>query len=677
MPKVPQVRPKEFNGPQIPNIRTVDVSILEQSSARMARSFQNMDGTALNAAGTAVHMSKRSNDRKDTDALKDAQADWDIARDRADLGYTDEGGQAVKGIRDYSVEDPARTDAWKKTVTDWRDNPESPYTKLSPRARQEFDRFFSVETNRLFDLASRHDTMIQDERRKQTDIAGLAAAERGVQAYVYNEDLFNPAAEDLADRAARLKAGRMIVNPEETDPAKLQFRDDIKNADGTVSGNTRTVFQAARAETLDKVRHTRAVTLADGAGTAEHEGTAAARMEMATQAAETLPPALKTDALSALEAAKGKRLQGMLGLARTQRDLDAQEQLVVAAETAAKTYNAGGKLLGAVTEEATGIRAAAQRMENHTALAMLAEGKPYDPDGNVRKQAAMSWAKPKFEAMQRAATSRTLSGQEEFIGSMIGAGAWFDSDGSIRAVSLDDRRELLRAQMAAGNIRLPDYQQQKAKLDKIELSGQKDRYERIASDVCAALGEEIKTLWTDSGTVLKEKEDPSKRIGHYQFNETQIKDIPVTEKVGEKTFPVSGGFTRVPIFKATGRTTQQTTVIRHKRDILARDVPKMIDLLVAAKSADGLMVDLDGNPRTPSVKMDANAYYASLLKDIKNRVLAVDLDSQAAGIFAAVSMRDRDRKGLEALAVTKNVKLNLPPAETAADKLNTEDDNEY
>jgi hypothetical protein len=655
----------------------LDTSDIRRGNQAIANSLSDLNNAGANIVGAALHIKAKVQARKDDDALKDAQADWDIARDRADLGYTDEKGQAVKGIRDYSVEDPARTDAWKKTVTDWRDNPESPYTKLSPRARQEFDRFFSVETNRLFDLASRHDTMIQDERRKQTDIAGLAAAERGVQAYVYNEDLFNPAAEDLADRSARLKAGRMIVNPEETDPAKLQFRDDIKNADGTVSGNTRTVFQAARAETLDKVRHTRAITLADGAGTAEHEGTAAARMDLASKAAETLPPALKTDALSALEAAKGKRLQGMLGLARTQQDLDAQEQLVAAAETAAKTYNAGGKLLGAVTEEANGIRAAAQRMENHTALAALAEGKPYDPESNTRKQAAMSWAKPKFEAMQRAATSRTLSGQEEFIGSMIGAGAWFDSDGSIRAVSLDERRELLRAQMAAGNIRLPDYQQQKARLDKIELSGQKDRYERIAADVCTALGTEIKTVWSDSGTVLKEKEDPSKWIGHYQFNETQIKDIPVTEKVGEKLMPIGGGFTSVPVLRETGRTTEQTTVIRHKRDILARDIPKMIDLLVAAKSADGLMVDLDGNPRTPSVKMNATDYYASLLKDIKNRVLAVDLDSQAAGIFAAVSLRDRERKALEAVAVSRNAKLSLPPAETAADKQNTEDSYDY
>jgi hypothetical protein len=518
-----------------------------------------------------------------------------------------------------------------------------------------------------------------DEARRQTDVAGLAAAERGVQTYAYDDDLFITASEDFADRAARLKAGQMIVNPLEADSSKLQFKDDEKNADGTVSGNTRTRFQAARAETLDKVRHTRAITLADGAGTAEHEGTAAARMDLASKAAETLPPALKTDALSALEAAKGKRLQGMLGLARTQQDLDAQEQLVAAAETAAKTYKAGGKLLGAVTEEATGIRAAAQRMENHTALAMLAEGKPYDPESNARKQAAMSWAKPKFEAMQRAATSRTLSGQEEFIGSMLGVGAWFDSDGSIRAVSLDDRRELLRAQLAAGNIRLPDYQQQKAKLDKIELSGKRDRYERIAADVCTALGTEIKTVWSDSGTVLKEKEDPSKWVGHYQFNETQIKDIPVTEKVGEKTFPIAGGFTTVPVLRETGRTTAQTTVIRHKRDILARDVPKMIDLLVAAKSADGLMVDLDNNPKTPSVKMDATAYYASLLKDIKNRVMSVDIDSQAAGVFAAISLRDRNRKALEAVAVSKNAKLSLPPAETAADKLNTEDpnDNDY
>jgi len=414
--------------------------------------------------------------------------------------------------------------------------------------------------------------------------------------------------------------------------------------------------------------------LAAKAQTAASETNAAEWIAMASKAAEvTLPPALKADALSGLEGIKGQRLQALFGLARNERNLDKQEQLVAITETAAQNFNAGGKLLGSVADEANAIRAHAQKTEKEFAYEALATGRPYDPKNNERMEKALRWAKPTFEARQRTALSRQLSDQEHFIGAMTGAGAWFDKDGKITALSVDDRRSILRTQLADGNIRTPAYETAISKLDKIEQSGKKQLYERVSADVCVALGKEIKTAWKDGTAVLGDKEDPTKWIAHLGFDDPQTQLVP--ERVPDNR--PRGDINFSDGKRETGRMVEQTSVIRQKRDVLARDIPKMIDLLMAADSADGLMVDLDDNPKTPAVKMDARAYKASLLTDIKKRLTAIDIDKQARGIFAAVSRRDRDRKITEAAAVSKNARLMLPTNDTAPATQDTEDTYDY
>ena len=57
--------------------------------------------------------------------------------------------------------------------------------------------------------------------------------------------------------------------------------------------------------------------------------------------------------------------------------------------------------------------------------------------------------------------------------------------------------------------------------------------------------------------------------------------------------------------RRTGRMVERVSTVRRKRELLSADVAKVIDLLMSADDADGLMADLDGNPATPSERLDA------------------------------------------------------------------------
>jgi hypothetical protein len=345
----------------------------------------------------------------------------------------------------------------------------------------------------------------------------------------------------------------------------------------------------------------------------------------------------------------------MLGHARAEPDLDKRERLAQIAEDAAKAYGAGGKLLGAVTEEANRIRAGAQEAENRLALAALAEGRDYEPGDNPRKAAALAFAKPQYEKLAAQAHRKAQDGNALFIGSMVGAGVWADPEGNIRPVTLDESRGLLVAQLEAGNIGLTHYHTQKARLDKIEASGKKARYERAAAEVSDALGEDIKTLWSpDGGSRLAAGEDPERKLGRITIAETEKKLVPEFETVdrgyvGGVDF--GGGPSRVR--RKTGRMVERERTVTRKRELLARDVPKLIDLLVAADDADGLMADLDGNPATPDERLDARRYKLRLLADLKARQFAVDLDAQSMAIHDALARRRSERAFNEAQAILR------------------------
>ena len=657
MPTVPTVRQDDWNGVQIPTVMSADSAPLARGGQALARGLADTGQAAAHIAG----IMERVRERKIQDEVTALVDSWRAAQIRTwDGGPGDgPGAEPVRGVKDWGEGDGSATDAMRAAWQTWRDDQDGPYAKASPEARRRADRVLMADTARAFSLAAQKDVALSEARRRTAAEASLATAERAASMYARDDALFTAAAADAADQAARLKLGRLIANPGEADPEKLVF----KTEDGAA------LYAAVRADALDRLRHGRARTLARDAGVAGNEADAASGIAAAARVAETLPPDLRADALAELETVRAKRLDGMLGLARAERDLDKRERLADAALAAAKSYGAGGRLLGAVTEEAGRIRAAAQAEENRLALAALAEGREYDPGENPRMLEALKTAKPKYEAALAKSRQKTLTGNAEYIGAMIGAGAWVTPEGEVAALDLDQRRELLRAQLDAGNIRIPDYLAQKSRLDKIETSGRRQRYERAAADVSAALAEEIKTLWTDGGARLAAGEDPARKILDYTVTETKRELVPEVEEVNRGyTGGILFGGGPSKVRRETGRLVERETVVKRKRELLASDVAKVIDLLMAADDADGLMADLDGNPATPHERIDARAYKARLIGDIKARQLAVDLDTQAAAIYDALSGRRAEQAVLEARAVTRAAGLGL------ASGTGTEDD---
>ena len=642
MPKVPMVRLDDWDGVQLPRVMSVSDAPLTRGRHVLAHGIADAGRAASGIADVAMRVREREMQEEET-ALVDS---WRMTYGGVWEGRPGAPGEEpVRGVRDWGENEGSAVDAMRETWAAWRDDPDGPYMKASPEVRRRADRRLMLETNRIFSLAAQKDLASAEARRRAAAEASLETGLRNASLYAHDDGLFEGAAADAAHAAARLKAGRFLLNPDEADPERLRFTSD----DGAA------LYRAAYAGEMDRLNHRRALTLVKSAGTAEDEARAAERIAASRGVAEMLPPALKADALAALESAVGKRLDGMLGHARAEPDLDKRERLAQIAEDAAKAYGAGGKLLGAVTEEANRIRAGAQEAENRLALAALAEGRDYEPGDNPRKAAALAFAKPKYEKLAAQAHRKAQDGNALFIGSMVGAGVWADPEGNIRPVTLDESRGLLVAQLEAGNIGLTHYHTQKARLDKIEASGKKARYERAAAEVSDALGEDIKTLWSpDGGSRLAAGEDPERKLGRITIAETEKKLVPEFETVdrgyvGGVDF--GGGPSRVR--RKTGRMVERERTVTRKRELLARDVPKLIDLLVAADDADGLMADLDGNPATPDERLDARRYKLRLLADLKARQFAVDLDAQSMAIHDALARRRSERAFNEAQAILR------------------------
>lgn len=372
-----------------------------------------------------------------------------------------------------------------------------------------------------------------------------------------------------------------------------------------------------------------------------------------------LSPDVKPALIQRLDGAKARHLADMIGLSKSEPDLDKQETLLQSAERTARRFNVDGKLLGTISEEAGAIRSHAQRLESEFALQSLVDGKTYDPGTNERRVTALKFAQPKFEELKRKSLNRTLTGNKEYVAGMIGAGAWLDQEGNVVAVDTESQKSILRSALFEGHIRIPDYTAQMSKIKNIEESGQKEQHLKAAAEICSVLGTEIKTLWKDSALALDEKTDPNKKLTSYSFTETETKMIDETKPGSSAgTYTGIGFIPSVP--ERTGRKIEQTTQIKRKRDILAGDIPKLVNLVIAADSADGLLVDLDGNPATPASKIERQKFKEQLFRDLKNKVMSVDIDTQAKGIFEALSGRARDSRVLEATAIKKNVGLNLP-----------------
>jgi hypothetical protein len=493
---------------------------------------------------------------------------------------------------------------------------------------------------------------------------------------------FNGGALDIASREAmttgdtdRLAANRDAV-------AKQSETDAIRTVNEWYNGNMQEINRAAdfmRAQGMDEktidwrakefLSHQAAgmaQTLMDN-GMIEYADKFIANAEQVG-----LSPSLKPALTERLDNAKAGHLANMMGLAKSEPDLDKQETLLQSAERTARRFNVGGELLGTISEKVEAVRSKALRTETELAYQSLVESKPYDPGTNERMNSALKTAKPIYEKRKREELNRTLTGNKEYIAGMIGAGAWLDQEGNVVAVDTESQKSILRSALYEGQIRIPDFNAQMSKIKSVELSGKKEQHLKAAAEICTVLGTEIEAIWKDSSLALEEKTDPNKKLSSYSITETETK--LVDEMAPGSNAGTYTGFGFIPsTSKPTGRKIEQTIQIKKKREILSKDIPKLANLLIAADSADGLLVDLDGNPATPASKIERQKFKEQLFRDLKNKVMSVDIDTQAQGIFEALSKRARDNRVLEATAIKKNVGLNLPVNE--ANQSESDNDN--
>jgi len=558
---------------------------------------------------------------------------------------------------------------------------------MSTRERAEFDKItFRLKESGLASLkhnitaeTMRYDSELVDATLKSAADSNLTQALKSYQ----QMQSFNGGALDIASREAITTGDTDRLATHRDAVAKQSEADAIRTVNEWYNGNMQEINRAAdfmRAQGMDEktidwrakefLSHqaaSMAQTLMDN-GMIEYADKFIANAEQVG-----LSPSVKPALTARLDNAKAGHLANMMGLAKSEPDLDKQETLLQAAERTARTFNVDGKLLGVITEEVGVIRSRAQRMEAELVLQSLVEGKNYIPGikSAERMQTALKMAQPKFEELKRKELNRTLTGNKEYIAGMIGAGAWLDPEGNVTAVDTESQKSILRSALYEGQIRIPDYTAQMAKIKSIEQSGQKEQHLKAAAEICSVLGTEIKALWKDSLITLDEKTDHNKKLSSYSFTETETKLVDEMAPGSNAGTYTGVGF--IPsVSKPTGRKIEQTTQIKRKRDIFAGDIPKLVNLLIAADSADGLLVDLDGNPATPATKVERQKFKEQLFRDLKNKVMSVDIDTQAKGIFEALSKRARDTRVLEATSISKNAGLGLPASEANQSEQNND-----
>lgn len=678
MPTVPVVRQDDWNGAQLPSVMSADPAPLARGGQALARGIADMGQAAAHIAGVMERVRERKIQEEEAalvDSWRTAQvATWDGRPADAP------GAEPVRGVKDWGEGDGSAVDAMRGAWKGWRDDPEGPYAKASPEARRRADRTLMAETGRAFSLAAQKDIALAESRRRTAAEASLATAGRAAAMYARDDRLFGEAAQQAADAAARLRLGRLIANPAEPDPDKLVFK----------TGDGKALYAALRAGELDRLNHGRALTLVQDAGTAENEPDAAAGLSMAARVAETLPPALRADALSALESAKAKRLDGMLGAARAEKDLDRRERLAAAAEQAAKSYGAGGKLLGAVTEEAVRIRASAQAEENRLALAALAEGRPYEPGKNPRMAAALKAARPVFEkaqAKERAAAASAASAAAAAAHSEFKAGeAWHSTllrmgiridpaTGEAVAMGEEERQDRNLDLLEGGQIGPDAFRRNGEDIRKAAAPAAKARSARLAADICAAVGADIALL-------SKKDAAPDKGLGTFTVTETERRMAPVMETItGYRRGLMSGGRPTTQSYtveRDTGRREEKTTVITRKRELLTQDLQKLIRVAEMAHDARGLKVDLDGLPATPPEQVDPELFTRRLVGDLKRRQLSVDIDAALDGLSDAILERGSARSARAGRAAANSPAWSFGPggADAGDENEDTADEDE-
>lgn len=499
------------------------------------------------------------------------------------------------------------------------------YAQLSPRAKALFDSRAQAMFSGLSEEAVKIDSRNAMLKRGADSEASAAASLSAADAAPLDDDAaWQASAQRGAADAAVMRMGTEILNPEALyakgaipDAASLRFR----NGDAA-----RAVFDAESRKALDS-----------------------------------------------MTAARAAR---MVNAAKAEPDPDTQEAFLKQAESFATAY-ADEKTRAAVASSSEAIRADALKNEKLSALDALASGETYVPGDNPRRQAALDWAQPKIDSAKRQEASRqaTVLGREmrsnaAFLASSLSAGVWVDPNGDVQPLDLNQRRQTALDALDKGLIDIPHYQAIKSKLDDIEKSGRQADYEQISADVAAAIAPDVKTVFQNGTVELSAKEkDPNRSVLKYTVEEKGTRRVPVLSQTGSTM-----GFMGAPSFQATGETREIPVVVSQKKELLARDIPRLITLLMDAKKTQGMAIwrDLDGNPVKKPIKSDFNAYKEFLLNDFTDRQTALDLDAKAGKARDAIAAA-RQAFGADEATVLRKAASRPPLPSASEPSVNDED----
>ena len=633
----------EISGGQprnIPEVRSVQPQIddafgaLGRGVSSLAAGISDIGGTLQHERVADYNAAETIKNREEQEERRQAAA----ARRSADDLYG-EYSTHISGLAHGSVApDGSSVPGWDSLKHDSLETPEGGAAKRLAKAQQEFlstEKYanLSPRAKRLFDAraqaayagfseeAVKVDARNTIDLRKLKDQANLSASLSAADAVPLDDDAswLRTAGKAAADNAV-MKMGTEILNPE-----------DLYTG-GTSPDATRLRFRGGEAM--------RAIYTAD--------------------------EKLTRDTLSAARAAR------MMNAAKSETDLDRQDSFLRLAEGFAKTHVTDEKTLAAVTTESEAVRADALRKEKLIALDALASGNPYEPAGNARRDAALKWAAPKIETAKRreashAATElgRAMRANAAFLSSSLEAGVWIRPDGEIEPLDLARRRQTALDALDKGLIDIPHYTAIRAKLDAVETDGRQADYEQVSADVARAVAPDVKTVFRNGVVELSEKEkNPDRTVLKYTAEERGTVKQPVLK--GQLT--TRGGIP-AHTFAETGEFKNVEVVNRTKKELLAKDIPQLVTLLMDAKRTQGMTVwrDLDGNAVKRPAKADYDAYREFLLADFADRQTALDLDAKAAKARDAISGARNSFRADEARVLrSASARPGLPTASPAA-----------
>lgn len=296
MATVPMTPISNRNIDQLPEVRTVH--------SRQAGAYgvlgQGMNDLAYGGAH-AVNEIERVKDSRARDEARTALTQYTTELNSLWGGQIDPAtGEQIKGLKHATGADAAGgTKQLAEWQRGWRDNPDGAYAQLSPAAKQYFEPEAQGVYNRFGSLAVDHEFDQGQVLKAKEREAFLVSQEQMARNFHFDGERFAEVEPAAAHAMAVAKLGPGVLNPEETDPARLRFASPAFKAR----------YDAERSDASASLRYDRAKTLLSAAKTIEDDGLAGERVGVAREIAKSLPPDLQASVGELAASADGYRKQ--------------------------------------------------------------------------------------------------------------------------------------------------------------------------------------------------------------------------------------------------------------------------------------------------------------------------------------------------------------------------------